>query len=268
MMATLSAMFPLASLLGLPIGALLAIAAGWRASFAFIVLVAVVAFLLLRRLPATSPDPTSVPGYTTAIRMVLFDRRALSILLVTFLWIGCGAFGLFIYLGEFVHVTYGIPAAQAGLVYVMVGVVGLVATRLSGPFIGRVGPRRAVLIGIACFIVAALLLARTAFALPITLGIFAIWAFGTWFGMPAMQTIVAELSETSRGTMLAFNSSALNLGAVIGPVLTGLMLSVGGFDAATIWAAFIATCGLLVANRVLPRSRPASAVASETTPEA
>ena len=56
MIALLSAMFPLASLLGLPIGALAAIVAGWRASFLFIALVAIVALVLLSRLPASAPD--------------------------------------------------------------------------------------------------------------------------------------------------------------------------------------------------------------------
>ena len=255
MIALLSAMFPLASLLGLPIGALAAIVAGWRASFLFIAVVAVVALALLSRLPASAPDRSHTPAYDAAIRTVLSDRRALQVLLVTFVWFA-GSFGLFIYVGEFIHVTYGVPAAQAGLVYVLVGVVGLAATRLSGRFIARVGPRRAVLIGLTCFMVAVLLLPVTAVALPISLLVFAVWAFGTWFGVPGIQTIVAELSETARGTMLAFNSSALNLGAVVGPIATGLVLAAGGFALAAPWTAVLAGCALIIAYRVLPRTRP------------
>jgi predicted MFS family arabinose efflux permease len=253
--ATLSAMFPLASLLGLPIGALIAVVAGWRASFAFIAIVALVALLLLSRLPATLPDRATTPAYGAALRLVIGDRRVLSILSVTLLW-ACGTLGLFIYVSEFVHVTYGVPAAQAGLVYALVGVVGLIATRLSGRLIARIGPRRTVLYGISGFIVAALLLPVTAVALPVTLAVFAVWAFATWFGIPGIQTIVAELSESVRGTMLAFNSSALNLGGVIGPVVIGIALLAGGYTLATPVAALIAFLGLVVAWRVLPRVRP------------
>jgi predicted MFS family arabinose efflux permease len=71
MIALLSAMFPLASLLGLPIGALAAIVAGWRASFLFIALVAIVALVLLSRLPATATDRSNAPAYSAAIRTVL-----------------------------------------------------------------------------------------------------------------------------------------------------------------------------------------------------
>jgi predicted MFS family arabinose efflux permease len=265
--ALLSSMFPLANLLGLPIGALIAIVAGWRASFLFIAVVAVVAFVLLRRLPASAPGPVAAPSYGSAMRLVLGDPRALKVMSVTILW-AAATFGLFIYVSEFVHVTYGVPADQAGLVYVVVGVVGLAATRLSGSFIGRVGPRRTVLVGIGCFVVAAPLLTITAVALPITIAVFSVWAFGTWFGIPGIQTIVAELSDRARGTMLAFNSSSLNLGFVIGPIVTGLILSAGGFFLATVWAAFLGGCALLIALRVLPRTRPAASVVIDVPLEA
>ena len=170
--ALLSSMFPLANLLGLPIGALAALLAGWRASFAFITLVAIVAFVLLRRLPASAPRPGSAPSYGEAIRIVVGDRGALRILGMVVLW-AAATFGLFIYLAEFVHETYGVPADVAGLIYVVVGVVGLIATRLAGSFMGRVGPRRAVLFGIGCFGLAALILPVTAIALPITVAVFA-----------------------------------------------------------------------------------------------
>ena len=186
---------------------------------------------------------------------------------MTILW-ASATFGLFVYVGEFVHVTYGVPAAQAGLVYVMVGVVGLVATRLSGQFIARVGPRRAVLIGISCFIVAALLLPVTAVALPISLAVFALWAFGTWFGIPGMQTIVAEFSDSARGTMLAFSSSAINLGSAVGPITTGLVLAAGGFALAGPWAGLVGGCALAVAYMVLPRSRPVATTLAEAPVEA
>ena len=267
MIALLSAMFPLASLLGLPIGALAAIVAGWRASFAFIALVAVVALLLLRRLPASGPDCRARPATAPPSARFSADGRALRALLVTILW-ASATFGLFVYVGEFVHVTYGVPAAQAGLVYVMVGVVGLVATRLSGRFIARVGPRRAVLIGISCFIVAALLLPVTAVALPISLAVFALWAFGTWFGIPGMQTIMAEFSDSARGTMLAFSSSAINLGSAVGPITTGLVLAAGGFALAGPWAALVGGCALAVAYMVLPRSRPVATTLAEAPVEA
>ena len=67
-----------------------------------------------------------------------------------------------------------------------------------------------------------------------------------------MQTIVAGLSSTARGTMLAFNGSALNLVGVIDRRVSGRIIETavraGGF-----WSVFLALCAVVIAWRVLPR---------------
>ena len=55
----------------------------------------------------------------------------------------------------------------------------------------------------------------------LALAVFGVWVFGTWFGLPAQQSIAASLSDRARGTVMAFNSSALNLAAVISPIIAG-----------------------------------------------
>jgi MFS transporter, DHA1 family, inner membrane transport protein len=255
--------FPLSNLIGLPIGSLVAGIGGWHASFGFILLVAIVAALLIRRLPEERPDPTSTPqGYLESYRAVLGDRRALAVLAVTFLWFS-GATGLFIYLGEFFHEAFGLPTSQAGLAFLVVGIVGVAASRSSARLLGRIGPRRTVLLGIAAFVVGSFVLPWTVVALPVALVVLALWAFGTWFGQPGMQMIVAGLSDRLRGTMLAFNGSALNLGGVVGPIATGQVLSLGGFDAAARWGTFVGLLALTLGWFVLPRTvAPARSVAA------
>ena len=171
---------------------------------------------------------------------------------VSLVWF-TGSIGMFIYVGEFFHQTYGIPSSQAGLAYVVIGVVGIVAARSSGLVLERIGARRTVLVGISIFGVSVLLLPLTAVALPVSLVVLATWAFGIWFGVPGMQTIVAGLSNAARGTMLAFNGSALNLGGVIGPVISGRIIETAGFIPAGVWSAFLAACAIVIAGRVLPR---------------
>lgn len=255
-MAVAVSAFPLSNLIGLPIGALIAGLFGWKAAFGFVLLVAIVAFLLIRRLPEEPRLPAAATtGYLRAYRSVLTDRRALGILAVTFFWFA-GSMGLFIYLGEFFHVEFGLSTSQAGLAYLVVGVVGVIASRLSGRFLDVVGPRRTVLIGISAFVIGSFLLPFSVVALPLALLVVAGWAFGTWFGQPGQQTIIASLSTRLRGTMLAFNSSALNLGGVVGPIATGAVLTWGGFDAAARWASFVGLIALAVAWLRLPRELP------------
>jgi predicted MFS family arabinose efflux permease len=250
--ALVTAAFPLSNLLGLPFGALATTLGGWRAPFGLIAAVSVVAFIGVATSSQVSRQAIPGRGYTATFGRVIRDRKALAVMSVTLVWFS-GAVGLFIYVGEFIHESFGIPSEQAGLAYLVVGVVGIVAARTSGVVLTRLGPRRIVLIGIALFGSAAFLLPLTTVALPLALGTIAIWAFGTWFGMPGMQTIVAGLSNSARGTMLAFNSSALNLGGVIGPFITGRIIASGGFAIAGPWSAFLAACAFVIAWHVLPR---------------
>ena len=261
----LGAMFPLSTLIGLPIGAALTIAAGWRAPFAFIAVVALVAMIGVNSLPGDRPTTQPV-GYAASLRSILRDRQALLIFAVMFLWFG-GAFGLFVYVGEFVHRSFAIPADRAGLVYVVVGLVGIIAARTSGRFIATIGPRRTVLIGLSMFAVAVFVLPLTTVALPLALVVFAIWAFGTWFGIPAINTIVAGLSERERGSRLAFASSAQSLSNVVGPIVTGAIIATWGFGVAGPYTSLLALCTLALAWLVLPKpARDTAAVVPEHRP--
>jgi len=249
--ALLTAAFPLSNLLGLPFGALATSVGGWRAPFALIAAVAVVAIIGVANSGEVSKAAVSGRGYGATFGRVIRDRKAMAVMLVTLVWFS-GAIGLFIYVGEFIHESFGIPAEQAGLAYLVVGIVGIVAARTSGLVLARIGARKTVLTGIALFGTSAFLLPLTTAALPLALLVIATWAFGTWFGVPGLQTIVAGLSSTARGTMLAFNGSALNLGGVIGPLISGRIIEAGGFAAAGPWSAFLAGCAFLIAWRVLP----------------
>src|SRR5262249_62248482 len=110
--------------------------------------------------------------------------------------------GLFIYLGEFFHESFGLSTTQAGLAYLVVGVVGVFASRLSASMLGAVGARRSVLLAIGLLVVCTFVLPWTVVALPLALGVFAIWAFGTWFGIPGRQTIVAAPPAAPPGPRL------------------------------------------------------------------
>jgi predicted MFS family arabinose efflux permease len=115
------------------------------------------------------------------------------------------------------------------------------------------GPRTAVLGAITLFGTAMLLMPLTTSSLVLSLLALGLWAAGTWFGVPAMQAIVASHSDRLRGTMLAFNSSALNLAGVVGPIVIGAVISGAGFGAAFLTGSLLAVATFALAWVVLPR---------------
>lgn len=250
-MSTILSAFPSSTLLGLPIGGFAAAVAGWRAAFVVVLVAAVVALLAVVRLASDRQRPGAVFSYRDSLTRVLRDRRTVGALGVTAIWF-TAALGMFPYVGEFLRRTYGFDSGQIGLVFMLIGVVGLASTRLGGRFIGVLGAKRAVMLGIGCYATAVLLLPWTAVALPLTLVVFALWIFGVWFGLPAQQSIVSDLMPDSRGTVLAFNSSALYLGGVVGPALAGAILDVGGFTLLAPVAAATALGAVALAAIVLP----------------
>lgn len=256
-MGILASSFPLATLLGLPFGAIAASLAGWRGAFVFVTLVGLVALLLVRLLcPPDRPREDRPLGYLASYRGILGDRSALTLVAVTFVWF-IAPMGLFVYTAEFIHVTHAVPTTQAGLALVVIGLVGVVASRLSGRFMDAVGPRTAVLLAIAVFGTAVALMPLTTSSLALSLLVLALWASGTWFGVPAMQAIVAAHSDRLRGTMLAFNSSSFSLAGVLGPVVIGSLITVAGFGAAFLAGSAFAVAAFTLAWLVLPRRRAA-----------
>ncbi len=88
------------------------------------------------------------------------------------------------------------------------------------------------MVGISAFAVAAFFLPMTSVWMPWALLNFALWASGSWFGLPAQQALVSEMASGATGTVMAFNSSALFLGGAVGPALIGWLIDRGGFELA------------------------------------
>ncbi len=267
-MGNLAVGFPLAALLGLPVGAFIAGISSWRATFAAVAVLAAIAAFLVWRLPADRPKASAAVGYVEGLRLAVGDPGVRSVLAVTFVWF-LGPFGMFVFVAEHFQVAFGLDTTGIGLLFVVLGIVGVVSARTSGRVMSRIGPRRMVLLGIACFGIAVAVLPSMP-VLALALVVFAVWVFGTWFGLPAIQAIAAGLSDRARGTVMAFNSSALNLAAVVSPTIGGIVFASGGFRLLGTWSAGIALLAFGLAWLLLPRPEraPAAVPADEETARA
>lgn len=250
-MSTLLTAMPASALVGLPAGGFIAVSLGWREVFGFITVVSLIGLALLWILPNDPPRSEKGFGYLEGLKRVAKHPHALKVISVTLIW-ATGAMGAFTYIGEFLHNKYDFTSDQIGLVLIVIGVVGVIATRSGAKLSKIVKPRKAVLTGISLFGTAILFLPWTNLV-PLTIVVLGIWVFGTWFGLPAIQTIVSGLMPEARGTVLSFNTSAQYLGGVIGSPLAGLFLTTWGFPVMGLCSAFLAATAFTLALRVLPR---------------
>ena len=215
---------------------------GWQWAFAGLALAAALALPGLTRLRgsaapvgAAPSGPVLVPGAPGAI-----------------LAMGCGlggAVGIYALAGERLRDLTGLETGGLGLVYAGFGLLTLAGNLLMPRVIDRARDGRQVMQLCLCGVLAAIV---ALFALPLgPLGPLAaclalvFWAVLGGLGAPALQTHIATLSDSRRGTLMALGASALNLGVALWSTLAGIGFAlspalVAGQAAVTIGIAIVA----------------------------
>ena len=122
------------------LGALLADAAGWRASFACLAAISLVAGMLVMREVGTSDISDAMPPVRFAYRAieVLAIPWARTVSLVTFIE-GSLAFGALSFIPSYLHGTFDIPMSEAGGIVALYGVGGLTYSRCARALVRSLG---------------------------------------------------------------------------------------------------------------------------------
>jgi MFS family permease len=118
---------------------------------------------------------------------------------------------------------FGLSFTQAGAMMTVFFVVSAAGQALSGFVVDRIGPRRVLLAGIACFVLAALLLgAANGYAMLLAVG--ALAGLGNSVFHPADFTLLNRKVSTARlGHAFSVHGLSGNLGWAVAPVfLTGI----------------------------------------------
>jgi len=221
----------LASVLGMPIGNLLAHALSWRASFAVVAALGLLSALVVWRvIPAgLKVAPLSLKSWGA----VLGGTRLRWILLATMIW----CTGHFAVLG---YVTAALrkgveasPAMQAVLMALM-GISGLIGNIALSRWVTRIGADRGarmslsfICAGLVMWIIALTWLqAVWAVALAMT-----IWGLGNFAFNSSQQARLAQSAPTLASASIALNSSSLYAGQAMGAALGAALVVALGYDA-------------------------------------
>lgn len=249
----------LASVLGMPIGNLLADALSWRASFAAVAALGLLAALIVWRVmpPGLRVAPLSLQSWTT----VLGTARLRWILLSTLAW----CMGHFVVSG---YITAALragiqatPLLQAGLMALM-GLCGFAGNLVLSRRVAQIGADRGARVslglvfgGLALWVVALSWLQATwAVAVAIM-----VWGLGNFAFTSAQQARLAQSAPELASASIALNSSGLYAGQAMGAVMGATLVAGLGYDALGPSALVIMGAALgcsLRADRVRVRPRP------------
>lgn len=235
----------IAMVAGVPAGALLGTAAGWRTTFWAIALLCVPATVGILRGVGSAPGRTAVtPGLRAELGRLRSPRLLLAMALGAL--VNGGTFAAVTYLAPVVTVTAGLADVWISVMLVMFGVGSFLGVTLAG----RLSDHRPGLVLAvggpllpAGWIALALAAPRPGLLLGLVL-VQGMLAFGVGSTLIARVLYAASGAPTMAGS---YATAALNAGAAAGPVLGALGLATGAGALAPVWvSAALTTLALLV----------------------
>src|SRR5262249_12525213 len=130
-MSVVQAGYFAALVLGVPVGSWLAQKQGWRTSFAFFGLLAVVAFLLVltslpedKHMKAQQSLAARVERRFDNIRVVFETRERIASIIAAF-FVSGGFFGFIFFLGSWLSGSFGLSTGSIGIFFIVVGFAAL-----------------------------------------------------------------------------------------------------------------------------------------------
>lgn len=234
-----------ATVVGAPLGVVLAGATSWRVAFVLGAALAVVAAGVLAVGPLGAGSPGAVP-----MRERFRPLRSAPVgaaLAVTALAMA-GAYTAYTYLGPMADAAGW--TGGVGLLIGVFGVGGVVGTSLGGVLVDRVGAARttstALVLLTGVFAAFPLLGTTTAGVLVFTL----VLGMAGWACVPAQQHRLMRLHGSAPASVLALNSAAVSVGLAAGAWVGGLVVDGAGPGSLWVFATLCCAAGLTLHMRV------------------
>lgn len=222
---------PLASLAGVPLGALIAGSLGWRTSFlAFGLFMATVALLGIFLLPPARRHQRAERTKYFSSFATVFRHKHLPPLLAGNILLQIAYWCVTTYLAAFLIQTYSLNTGQVAPFLLLTGLGQLAGTLVGGPLADNLNKAKLLastqvlsgLIGLPL-----MLLAHNIW-LSVLLGALFMGLFGG--NRPAFLVLMVLISSTQRGTVMGVQAATNQLGRGFGAMVGGFMLTLGGYS--------------------------------------
>jgi predicted MFS family arabinose efflux permease len=214
-------------ILGVPLGATLAAAGGWRAPFLAVGGLMVVATITLAGRLESSPVVAAPTGFRAWIRPWASPDIRLGLLSTFFL--NAVRLGTYTYVGAIFAVRFDMNVTALGLVALLVGAGMMLGSLAAGTILDRLAWRR--VSGILVSFFAALLLIPCAVVACTTGHIWvALTSLGLWYMFggaftSSQQTFLSSADPRQRATVVAWNSAMMFAGVGVGTTALGFVVA-------------------------------------------
>ncbi|MET8993390.1 Cmx/CmrA family chloramphenicol efflux MFS transporter [Nonomuraea wenchangensis] len=234
----------LACVAGVPGGAVLGQAFGWRAAFWAVALACLPAlYAVLRRIPATPEKDAAARSVGGEVR-VLKEARVVVVLVLAAL-VNAATFCVFTYLAPLVTEVAGLAAGWVPAVLALFGLGSFAGVSVAGR-LSDTRPAQLLAGGGIALLAGWALLAATA-GNPVAAVLLAFvqgaLAFAVGSALIARALYAASGAPSLGGS---FATAALNVGAAVGPALGGLALAAGLGHRSPAWAAVVLVAAALL----------------------
>lgn len=234
-LAIVSGGMTIAIALGLPLGALVGHAFGWRSTFLAVAVMGIVAILgILSGVRRDAGSQIAVASLAERVG-VIRQRPVLRLLGVTLFW-SIGAYTAYPYVAPYLTEVLDFGSAGIGATVSMWGIAAAVGVTVGGRLNDSFGSNRVVfwslvLLGTSFATLSLSTRLAPSLALVPVLAAIAVWGFSVWSFFPAqMARLIAAGPVSQASVALALNTSTMYLGFSIGSAMGAGVIGTG-----TVW---------------------------------
>jgi MFS transporter, DHA1 family, purine base/nucleoside efflux pump len=223
-LAIVSGGMTIAIALGLPLGAVVGHAFGWRATFLAVAVMGIVAVIgLIAGIDRRNGVGMAVASLSERLSVVR-QGAILRLLAVTLFW-SVGAYTAYPYIAPYLISVLGFGPTGVAATVSLWGIAAAAGVTLGGVMNDRFGSKHVVTGSLALLLLSFIILSaatqlRSAAALAPVLIAVVIWGFSVWSFFPAqMARLIAASSHSQASVSLSLNTSTMYLGFSVGSAL-------------------------------------------------
>jgi predicted MFS family arabinose efflux permease len=213
----------IASVVGMPLGAWLGGAYGWRSAFMMVALMGLASALWVW---FAMPNGVKPPAFSLLAWRQTFRSKALMLCVAVTALASAGQFVLFSYLAPYFKATIDITAGELGLFFMGFGVFGFAGNLWLSRNIDRIGSSRGTMLAVG-----SMALSLAVWPLGASFGLAALvcvpWALGCFTCNSAQQTRLVSIAPALAAGSVALNSSAMYAGQAFGAASGGWLIDQG-----------------------------------------